>query len=61
MWRLRLRITATPVHYCFYVDGESTNNVFNAITLGGNLDLEQSSSKASWALQAGVLLPLLVL
>jgi len=59
MRRLRLRIAATLVHRCFRVDSKSIDNVFGAVTPRGDSGLEQLSSKASQALQAGALPPLL--
>ena len=40
MQRLRLRIIATQVYYCFYINGESTDNAISTITLGGDLGQE---------------------
>ena len=59
MQRLRLRITVTQVPCCFHIDGKSTENVIGAVTPGGGLGQEQSNSKASQALQADALPPLL--
>ena len=57
MRRLRLGIAVTLVHCCFRVNGESMDNVFGAVTPGGDSGLEQLSSEVSWALQAGALPP----